>query len=104
MPDKNESSEYSPFVRPLQQVVSIPNPLYKSLKGIYFIGQTPSLFISDSSNAWAALVNPRKPNKDLFVQEDGKLIIPSDGDFLLFLKSSSSEIINARIAYGWWEE
>lgn len=183
MSDKNESCEYPPCVRPLQEVVSIPNPLYRSLQGIYFIGQTPSLFISNSSNAWAALVNPRKSNKDLFVnvltvsnfsssiitaeiwlntnppgnpaisslvspantalspkpspevllqyvqstsgipsggvniydrivppnttivsEEDGKLIIPSAGDFLLFLKSSSSEIINASIAYGWWEK
>lgn len=66
MSDKKESSNHQSFVKPLQQVVSIPNPLYKSLQGIYFIGQTPSLFISNTSNAWAALVNPINSEKNLF--------------------------------------
>lgn len=66
MLDNNETCDYQQFVKPLQQVVSIPNSLYRSLQGIYFIGQTPSLFISNSSNAWAALVNPRNSGKDLF--------------------------------------
>ena len=183
MLDKNESCECQPFVRPLQEVVSIPNPLYKSLQGVYFIGQTQTLFINNSSNAWAALINPKNSGKDLFVnvltvsnfsssiitaeiwlntnppgnpaisslvsptntalcpqpkpkvlleyvqstngsptggvniydriippnttlvsEEDGKLIIPQGGNFLLFLRASSSETINAIVAFGWWEE
>lgn len=66
MSDRNESSNHQSFVKPLQQVVNIPNTLYKSLQGIYFIGQTPSLFISNTSNAWAALVNPMNSEKNLF--------------------------------------
>lgn len=67
MSDKNEAYEYQLSLRPLQQIVNIPNPLYKSLQGVYFVGQTPSLFISSSSNAWAALVNPINSDKNLFV-------------------------------------
>ncbi|PRR78080.1 hypothetical protein CLLI_20000 [Clostridium liquoris] len=183
MLDKNESYDYQQFAKPLQQVVSIPNPLYKSLQGIYFIGQTPSLFVSNSSNAWAALVNPRDSCKDLFVnvltisnfstgiitaeiwlntnppgdlaisssvspantalepqprqkvlleyvqstegspsggvniydrivppnttlasEEDGKLIIPPGGNFVLFLRGSSNEAIKTIVAFGWWEK
>ncbi|MBE6064506.1 DUF6143 family protein [Clostridium cochlearium] len=67
MLDKNDLCQHESLVRPLQQVVSIPNPLYKSLQGIYFIGKTPLLVIGNGSNAWAALVNPKNSGKDLFV-------------------------------------
>ncbi|KGM96937.1 hypothetical protein Z968_04965 [Clostridium novyi A str. 4552] len=66
MLDKNELYEYESFVRPLRQVVTIPNPLYKSLQGVYFIGQTPTLVVGNGSNAWAALVNPIDSGIDLF--------------------------------------
>ncbi len=40
------------------EVVSIPNPLSKSLQGKYFAGQTESLTFSNTTNAWGALINP----------------------------------------------
>ena len=51
MLDKNDLCQHESLVRPLQQVVSISNPLYKSLQGIYFIGKTPLLVIGNGSNA-----------------------------------------------------
>jgi hypothetical protein len=102
---------------------------YINLQGKYFIGQTPTLFVSNISNAWAALVKPDHkvllqyvqstggipsdgvnildhivpPYTTLVSEEDGKIIIPTGGNVLLFLKSSSIKIINTIIAYGWWE-
>lgn len=64
MPDVN--AIYNHELKPLQQVVDIPNPLYQSLQGKYFIGQTPTLFVSNSSNAWAALVNHDSSHRNLF--------------------------------------
>lgn len=59
--------KYESCGSPVEQVVTISNPLYKSLKGIYFVGQTPFLVTSDCSNAWAALVNPVDSKVNLFV-------------------------------------
>lgn len=61
MPEIYESS-----VKPLPQVVNIPNPLYKSLQGKYFIGQTQTLFVDNGKNAWAGLINPANSGRDLF--------------------------------------
>ena len=58
--------EYTHELKPFQQVVNIPNPLYQSLQGKYFIGQTPTLFVGNGSNAWAALINPESSHKNLF--------------------------------------
>ena len=66
MSDINTVCFYAPPTKPLQQVVDIPNPLFQSLQGKYFIGQTPTLFVSNSSNAWAALSNPPNSYKNLF--------------------------------------
>ena len=52
--------------KPLQQVVDITNPLYQSLQGKYFIGQTPTLFVGNNNHAWAALSNPPDSHKNLF--------------------------------------
>ena len=51
--------------RPLE-VVSIPNPLYKSLQGKYFAGQTELLTFSNTTNAWGALINPNGSGVNLF--------------------------------------
>lgn len=51
----------SPF-----KVVSIPNPLSKSIEGKYFAGQTESLFFSNITNAWGALINPIGSGVNLF--------------------------------------
>lgn len=51
--------------KPLE-VVSIPNPLYKSLQGKYFVGQTELLTFSNTTNAWGALINPNGSGVNLF--------------------------------------
>ena len=183
MSDNHEGFDYKLSVKPPLQAVNIPNPLYKSLQGKYFIGQTPDLFVNDSCYAWAALVNPEHshrtlffnvftisnfssniiiaelwvntnppgkpcistlisptdtalcpqpehrvllqyvkstgeeprcgvnildrivpPNTTLVSEEDGKIIIPPDGNVLLFLKSSQPQTTKAIVAFGWWEE
>jgi hypothetical protein len=167
------------------EVVSIPNPLSKSLQGKYFIGQTELLTISNATNAWGALFNPSgssvnlhanvytvsnfsdrplllqiwfntnppgtgtistevspsntalvpppvpkvqlqfnsnvsgvpsggvnvfdrivPPGATLVSEEDGKLIFPPGGNWVLFLTALGTlgAPQSARIACGWWEE
>jgi len=50
----------------LQEVVSIPVPLTKSIQGKYFVGQTKPLFVCDKKIAWAGLVNPCYSGVNLF--------------------------------------
>lgn len=50
----------------LEETVSIPNPLFKSLQGKYFVGQTESLIFSNTTNAWGSLVNPSGSGVNLF--------------------------------------
>jgi len=51
----------------LQEEVSIPVSLYKSIQGKYFVGQTETLHVGSGSNAWAGLINPHKSDVNLFV-------------------------------------
>lgn len=37
-------------------------------------------------------------------EEDGKFILPPGGSFAIFLVGQGSAILQARIAFGWWEE
>lgn len=46
--------------------VSMEYPLYQSRKGNYFIGQTPTL-TGENEHALAALINPIKSNKNIYV-------------------------------------
>ncbi|MEA4964269.1 MAG: DUF6143 family protein [Oscillospiraceae bacterium] len=64
--DMNTVCSHELPVKPLQQVVDLTNPLYQSLQGKYFIGQTPTLFVGNGSNAWAALCNPPDSHRNLF--------------------------------------
>lgn len=50
-----------------QEIISISVPLYESMHGHYFVGQTDPLMVGDGSYAWAGLVNPRKSCSELFV-------------------------------------
>lgn len=36
--------------------------------------------------------------------KDGKFIIPPGGSFIVFLVSPGSEMVKAKLAFGWWEE
>jgi len=50
----------------VQKVVSIPVPLFESMQGNYFVGQTKTLFVGKDLNCWAGLVNPCDSNVDLY--------------------------------------
>ena len=54
------------FKKPIK-VVSIPNPLSKSIKGKYFVGQTEALVLGQDFNAWGGLINPPNSGVNLFI-------------------------------------
>ncbi len=47
--------------------INIPNPLYQSLRGRYFVGQTETIRLEKGRNAWGGLLNPFHSDVDLFV-------------------------------------
>ncbi|PFH68526.1 hypothetical protein COI61_27965 [Bacillus cereus] len=49
------------------KTVNIPNPLFQSLQGRYFVGQTETIHLGERKNAWGGLVNPFHSNVNLFV-------------------------------------
>ncbi|SHJ94922.1 hypothetical protein SAMN02745163_02904 [Clostridium cavendishii DSM 21758] len=50
----------------IEEVVSIPPSLFKSMKGQYFVGQTDNLLVGNNLNAWAALSNPMNSFVNLY--------------------------------------
>lgn len=50
-----------------EEIISISVPLYESMHGHYFVGQTDSLMVGDGSYSWAGLVNPHKSCSILYV-------------------------------------
>ena len=60
------SSEYSCHNFPTQ-VASMPNSLYHSLQGQYYVGYADNMFFDQDKNAWAALSNPIHSCVNLFV-------------------------------------
>lgn len=44
------------------------------------------------------------PNGTLVSEEDGKFIIPSSGNYTIFIKSLNREPSKVIVAFGWWEE
>lgn len=49
------------------QVASMANSLYHSLQGQYFVGYADNMFFERGKSAWAALYNPKKSGRNLFV-------------------------------------
>ena len=47
--------------------VNIPNPLYQSLQGRYFVGETETIRLGKGKNAWGGLINPLNSGVDLYV-------------------------------------
>lgn len=167
----------------LKKVVNIPNPLYQSLQGRYFVGQTETIRFGKGKNAWGGLFTPSHsdvhlfvnaftitnhsnqpfeaeiwfnptlpgkprisdkvtpanttlsplsepkikikfaelvkgfptngvnafkrivpPNSTLTSDEDGKFIFSSGGSFVIFLVSPGNEIVDAEVAFGWFEK
>ncbi|WP_170110108.1 DUF6143 family protein [Peribacillus acanthi] len=165
------------------KTVNIPNPLFQSIHGRYFVGQTEHIRFGKGKNGWGGLVNPFQSDVNLFVNaftitnhsnhpfeaeiwfnaippgksmisnnvtpantalkplpkpevniayaemvegipkkgvmafrrivppqstlasdEDGKFIFPPGGSFILFLVSPNNEIIQAEVAFGWFEK
>ncbi|WP_394237030.1 DUF6143 family protein [Niallia oryzisoli] len=165
------------------KAVNIPNPLYQSVQGRYFVGQTEHICFGKGKNGWGGLVNKYKSDVDLFVNaftitnhsdqpfeaeiwfnpippgkpiisrnvtpantalsplpkpkvkiaysecveglprkgvmafrrivppqstltsdEDGKFIFPPGGSFIIYLLSPTNEIIQAEVAFGWFEK
>lgn len=44
------------------------------------------------------------PSGTLVSEEDGKFIEPQGGNYIVFIKSSSSQLAKVVVAFGWWEE
>lgn len=49
-----------------QEIVSIPVPLFESIQGKYFVGQTETLIVGNGLSAWAGLVNPSNSGVNLY--------------------------------------
>lgn len=50
----------------IQKVVSIPVSLFESMKGKYFVGQTPPLLVGNRLDGWAGLINPCNSKTNLY--------------------------------------
>ncbi|WP_379156261.1 DUF6143 family protein [Paenibacillus sp. sgz5001063] len=51
----------------IPKVVTIPNPLFESMEGKYFVGQTQLLTFGRGTNAWGGLINPKGSGVNLYV-------------------------------------
>lgn len=54
-------------INKIPKVVDIPTPLFKSIQGKYFVGQTETLTFGKHTNAWGGLVNPKGSGVNMFV-------------------------------------
>lgn len=54
-----------PYMPP--PVATMPNALYQSLQGKYFVGYADNITYGNGTSAWAALINPRNSNVNLHV-------------------------------------
>lgn len=50
----------------IKEVVSNPVPLFKSMQGKYFVGQTEDLHVNSGSSAWMGLVNSNNSGVNLY--------------------------------------
>jgi hypothetical protein len=49
------------------KAVDIPQDLYQSMEGRYFVGYTEDLFLAGERSAWARLYNPKNSGVNLYV-------------------------------------
>lgn len=66
MPHENSNYISNGKSRRPKEVVSLPVPLFKSIEGRYFVGQTDSIKVGNGLSVWAGLVNPYKSNVNLY--------------------------------------
>lgn len=68
--------------------------------------QSASSVIGEPTGGIKAFVRRGEPETTLVESENGKLIFPPGGSFLVYLSLSETPTMTAsgRIAFGWWEE
>lgn len=76
------------------------HPLPKSKIELQFVQNFNGSF-SGGVNVFNRIV---PPETTLVEEEDGKFIFPPKKSFAILLESTGSQLLEARIAYGWWEK
>jgi len=76
------------------------HPLPKPKIELQFV-QNYSGFFSGGVNVFNRIV---PPTTTIVEEEDGKFIFPPQKAFAILLESASSQLLEARIAFGWWEK
>ncbi len=75
-------------------------PLPKNKVDIRFVEST-TIAPEDGVNVYERIVPPKTT---LVGEEDGKFIEPRGGNYVVFIKSSSSKLDKVIVAFGWWEK
>lgn len=75
-------------------------PLPKNKVEIRFVESTTLLPVN-GVNVYERIV---PPHTTLVGEEDGKFIEPPGGNYVLVIKSSSSNLDKVIVAFGWWEK
>jgi len=76
------------------------NPLPKNKVNIRFVKSTSEI-PQDGVNVYERITSP---HATLVAEEDGKFIEPLGGNYVVVIKSSSSQLSKVIVAFGWWEK
>ncbi len=66
--------------------------------------QHASNVIGEPMGGFKAFVRRGQPGATLVDTENGKLVFPPGGNFMIFLSIEDSVPAEGRLAFGWWEE
>lgn len=91
-----KESEISHKVSPTNTALE---PLPQNKVDIRFVESTDEM-PKEGVNVYERIV---PPHTTLVGEEDGKFIEPQGGNYTLVIKTESSNIIKAIVAFGWWE-
>lgn len=99
----NSTPPGTPVISPL---VTSSNTAFRPLPEPKIILQQASDVTGDPEGGIKAFVRRAEPKVTMVETENGKLIFPPGGSFLVFLSNPESPDIKAsgRVAFGWWEE
>jgi len=75
-------------------------PLTKPSVELQFV-QNFNGFLSGGVNVFNRIA---PPETTIVEEEDGKFIFPSNKAFAVLLESTGQQLLEARLAFGWWEE